>query len=315
MPSVENIQQNYSTIENNLWCVTFQLVWNDFIDKMNNGNPIKFVEGTPKIADELNKKLYTSDILSKDSYYKINAPISKKLKRQIEKSIKKQFNEKSDILDLINWNVKNGYLFYTMLVKNFNFLTPLDVLNEHVFKDSTEKYSYFGIEENSNKKLKENVTVLFYNSNDDFAIKLSTKEKEDIILYRTNKQENFYDIYDFIYKNSKSEKLNQKDTVKIPYLNIDETISYNDLTNKRIEGTDKIISQAIQTIKFKMDNKGGKLKSEAAIAVMRTALLPSDEKPRHFVFDKDFIIFMKEESKDKPYFAARINDTKYLVKK
>ena len=72
---VENLQKvqtstNYSDAKDNLWCVTFQLVWNDFMDKVNNGQPIKFVGGNPTIADELNKKSYTTDILKDEDYFK-----------------------------------------------------------------------------------------------------------------------------------------------------------------------------------------------------------------------------------------------------
>ena len=44
-----------------LWCVTFQLVWNEFMQKITNGEPIQFVGGNPPIVDELNKQNYTKD--------------------------------------------------------------------------------------------------------------------------------------------------------------------------------------------------------------------------------------------------------------
>ena len=46
---------------------------------------------------------------------------------------------------------------------------------------------------------------------------------------------------------------------------MDKTITYKELCNKQIEGTNYRISQALQTIKFNMDNKGGKLKSDGQI--------------------------------------------------
>ena len=63
------------------------------------------------------------------------------------------------------------------------------------------------------------------------------------------------------------------------------------------------IGTAIQTIKFTLDDVGGKIKSEAGMDVMKSSL---DE--RYFYVDKTFAIFLKEKSKDKPYFAARVND-------
>ena len=44
----------------------------------------------------------------------------------LAKDIKKKFNEKSDILDMIDWNAKNTLLFYTMLKKDFEFINEFD---------------------------------------------------------------------------------------------------------------------------------------------------------------------------------------------
>ena len=74
-------------------------------------------------------------------------------------------------------------------------------------------------------------------------------------------------------------------------------------------GTNLVINQAVETIKFDMNNKGVKLKSEAAMTVMTTSLLPPEELvPRLFYFDDTFVIFLKEKEKCSPYFALRVND-------
>ena len=42
--------------------------------------------------------------------------------------------------------------------------------------------------------------------------------------------------------------------------------------------------------------------------VRENAILLTENIERNFYLDDDFIIFLKEEDKDKPYFAAKIND-------
>ena len=309
------VSQDYSLIKDDLWCVTFQLVWNDFMDRFNKGLPIEFVGGNPPIVDDLNKKLYTSDILSNESYYKVQDVISTKLKKQIEKDIKKKFNEKSDIIDLINWKAKDSYLFYVMLKKDFNFLYPFDELVSAPFNESVENVKYFGIDKKSENKLKKNVDVLFYNSTDEYAVKLFTKENEEIVLLRTDKEDSFENLYAYVVENTKKDSLKKEDTIKIPNLNVDKMISYNEICGKKIKNSKYIITDAMQTIKFKMDNKGGSLKSEAALVVMKMSLLPPElDKQRNFNFDKKFIIFLKEKGKDKPYFAMKVDNTEFLVK-
>lgn len=303
--------QGYESVKNSVWCVTFQLVWNDFMDKITHGKPVQLAGGNPPIADELNKKLYTEAILSPDSYYKTQGEISQKLKKQIEKEIYKKFHETSDILNMIDWSAKDSYLFYAMLKKDFAFLNPFNILDAAPFAGSAEKVKYFGINKNTDWKIKENVEVLYFNG-DEYAVKLLTKENEEVILLKSNKDGNFTELYDYITKISKPEKLGHADTLKVPNFNIDKTISYDELCNKQILGTDQKITKALQTIKFKMDNKGGSLKSEAAIGMMRMSLMP--EESRHLNFDEPFVLFLKEAGKDKPYFAARVENTEFLVK-
>lgn len=309
-PAVE-ISQGYESVKDSVWCVTFQLVWNDLMDKITHGKPVQLAGGNPPIADELNKKLYTAAILSPESYYKKQGEISPKLKKEIEKAIYKKFHETSDVLDMVDWNVKDGYLFYAMLKKDFTFLNAFNVLTPAPFAGSTENVKYFGINKDSDKKLKDNVQVLYYNGNE-YAVKLLTNENEEVILLKSDKEGDFTELYDYVTKISKPAKMERSDELKVPDINIDKTISYDELCDKQILGTNKKITKALQTIKFKMDNKGGSLKSEAVIGIMRMSLAP--DMSRHFDFDQPFVMFLKEKGKDKPYFAARVDNTEFLIK-
>ena len=91
----------------------------------------------------------------------------------------------------------------------------------------------------------------------------------------------------------------------IDYIENEEK-TFNELTGKRVKGTNLVIDQALETVKFNMDYKGVQLKSEAAISVRMTALRPND--PRYFNFDDTFFLFLKEKGKEKPYFALRVYD-------
>ena len=67
------------------------------------------------------------------------------------------------------------------------------------------------------------------------------------------------------------------------------------------------IETALQTIKFELDEKGGRIKSEAGImAKNEAAIMPAE--PRKFMVDETFTIFLIEDGKELPYFAAKIAD-------
>ena len=91
-------------------------------------------------------------------------------------------------------------------------------------------------------------------------------------------------------------------TVEVFYIKTNKIFTSKD-------GKEYVIDTAIQTISFSLDEKGGKIKSEAATDVKTTAM-PNMNEPRYFNIDNTFALFLKEESKGKPYFAARIENIK-----
>lgn len=301
-----------SNAQDRVWVGTFQLVWNDFIDKIL-FNPVRFKDGNPSIVNDLNKKSFTTDDISDESYYKFAGKVKKNTKKQIKKAIRKKFKETSDILDKLNIDPRSDmYLIYAMLKKDFEFLNAFDKLGNAKFNNSLSA-EYFGINKDSDKKLGEGVTVLFYNNKNDFAVKLATLGKDEVYLYKNYANKPFNFIYADMMKKQKyfkgETKFRKVDELKIPNIKFSEEKMFEELMNKRIMGTNLVISQAIETVKFDMNNKGAKLKSEAAMAVMTTSLRPQEElSPRLFYFDSTFNIFLKEKDKKNPYFALRVND-------
>lgn len=160
---------------NKVWCGTFNLVWNDFMNDVIGGK-IEFEDGSSSLVDELNKQSFTEDQLNPNSYYKKQGLATTELKTEIEKGIKEKFNENSKILDKVEWDNPYGYVLYCMLKKEFNYLEKFPTLDDATFKDSQEKVKYFGIEPDTEQSASKNVDILFYNSKTDFAIKLKTKE-------------------------------------------------------------------------------------------------------------------------------------------
>ena len=61
----------------------------------------------------------------------------------------------------------------------------------------------------------------------------------------------------------------------------------------------------MQTIQFELDRTGGKIKSEAGMMNQEMGLPYAN---REFRIDDTFAIFLKEEGKATPYFAAKISD-------
>ena len=203
-----------------------------------------------------------------------------------------------------------------MLKKEFNYLEKFSELPDDTFDNSEERVKYFGIGVSTSKDASKNVEILFYNSNENFAIKLKTKENEEIILYKITGidksfEENYNDIQEFESKYNGEKVLQKTDILKIPYIMVNNEINYDELCGRIIKGTDTYIKQALQTIEFNLNNIGGNVKSEAIITGTYGS---TQEIGREFILNSDFILYLKEQSKDKPYFALKVNNTDILVK-
>ena len=272
---------------NNLWIGTLDLAWKDLEEKV--GGKIELEENF-NIANELNNSTFSKEMLDENDY---------------------QIN--------VTRTITNGYNIEAKLNKNLNFLYPFDNFNNdynYTFgKDGKDYIKYFGINNASKEELNQNVEVLFYNENNDFAVSLKTKEGDEIILYRTDENKSFDEYYEDI-KNKKenyngSTTFEENDELLVPYVRVNGMIVYNEFTDKIIKNTNGMyISNVMQDVNFNLNESGCNLQSHAT---MTTEYLSVGS--RYFWFRDTFIIFMKEEKSDMPYFALKVDNQDILEKK
>ena len=305
-----------STAQNRIWVGTFQLVWNELTDKIVKA-PVKFLDFDSQMANNLNQKQFKKSNLNEKSYYVKSGIVSPALKAEIEKNIKSKFHETSDILKMFDFTYNPEKIFvYAMLKKDFRFTNAFDKLATGNFGNSQEKVKYFGINDNSNPKLYKNVNVLFYNDDNDFAVKLYTKGKDEVLLYRTNDDKTFDKYYaelnDKTAKYSGDKNFVKNDTLTIPDIKLYQETSFNELEGHQIVGTNMQIDKTIETVDFRMNNKGVKLKSEAAIMLRCMSLAPREG--RNFTFNNNFVLFLIEKDQNTPYYAMKVSDVAAINK-
>lgn len=301
---VSNMEEKIS--DNSVWVATLQLVWNEFKDKYV-GKEISFFEGNSKEVDTLNRATFKKDEISENSYYITSGDTTPELKKQIEDTIKEKFNEKSDILDDFDWTNKESLIIYSILIKNLEFKEIFEKLEQGNFKE-TKNINYFGIKKEQ-FKLKDQVKILYYKDAENFAVKLLTKTNDEIILEKGSKKETFKDIYEEIINKTDMVDFGDDDFLRIPYLTISLKQEFPQFSGKPFYGKDNqeyIIEKTLQTLKFKLDEAGVKVKSEAGMQVNQISI---NMDIKDLSFDSDFTLFMKEKDK-LPYLALRVNDIK-----
>lgn len=311
------------TLEDNVgqdtaWCGTFQLIWNDLKNDLAKQDIIFMQEPDLQVVKNLNKETFKTEDISENSYYKVYGNPTLELKEQIEKAIKEKFNEESEILDDFSWGSNNpkDYFLYCMLKKEFEFPVAFKELEDGEFANGKySKINYFGLEKDAEEELRNQVEVLYYNSPSQFAVKLKTKQNDEIILARGEEGNTFQEIYNNINTNSENyegiKEFTEKDELKIPNIDFKQKTEFTELEQKEFSfanGDVYIIDKALQTIEFELDKEGGKIKSEAGIMTKEMAIATDEIEERKFNFDDEFVIFLKENDKEKPYFAASISD-------
>ena len=299
--------------EDAAWCGTFNLIWNDLRDELAKQD-IVFEEQT-QIVENLNKGTFNVSCLSEDSYYKAYDHPTLEFKKEIENAIKKKFNEKSDILNSFKWTGnKTSYFLYCMLKKEFEFPKVFSKLGTEAFGNN-QTAQYFGIDVSTDDSVRGQVRVLYYNSKNDFAVKLLTKQNDEVIVTVGCEKNSFGEIYASVLNNADkykgSRRFNNMDELKIPNIKFDLKETITEVMNKPFffaDGREYVIDQALQTIKFELDEKGGRIKSEAGMMVSETTAIIEPPQPRLFYVDEAFTIFLIEEGRELPYFAAKISD-------
>lgn len=282
---------------NNLWIGTLDLAWKDLEEKLGKSK-LELEDSNLPIIDELNNSTFSKEMLDQNDY-KIN----------------------------VERTVTNGYKIDATLNKELNFLETFDNFSNDykytTFANGKEYIKYFGINNASSEKMNKNIEILFYNKksetnqlSDNFAIKLKTKEGDEIILYRTDDNKSFNEYYNDVKKKTNeytgNKEFQEQDELLVPYVRVNGMIAYNDLYGKFIKGTNGLyFTDVVQNVNFSLNEKGCNLNSKATIV---TEYLGINNDTRYCYFKDKFIIFMKEKDSQNPYFALKV-DTEDVLEK
>ena len=323
----------YDTVNQDAaWAPAFELIWHDLKNKYVHQD-ITW-DGQPAIVDNMNKEYFKENMINPDYLFKVADYKTLDLKAKIEKGIKEKFNQESDVLKEVDWSdaaldhgpgEERRILLYAMLYREFEYLNPLDELQNAPFKN-VESVRYFGYDRASDPKLADQIEVLYYDKTtdkNDYMIKINTKNGDELYFIMNPNGLTFNDIWANAKNKAKDYTGNKKFTVddylKIPYMEFDVKREYSELYNHVFynkDGTEWFdIQKALQTVQLKIDNKGGKVKSEAVIDT-KNGITSVGKEPEHryFYFNDTFALFIKEKGKDVPYFATRV-DNIYLFQK
>lgn len=333
--------------KNIVFCASFQMAW----DQLTNDwlrTPLE-LEGNPKTAQILNQHLIGKDDILDVCYVAMVGTVRDHILDKIHQALAEKFGETSQ-LDLILSN-PNGVLAYAFLQKSLPFDAEFEVFDERLQFSDGVAVKTFGLKKNP--KPVDQVEILSYMGPDDFIIRLrgSTRVDEDldygmivnypritddIILAKVEPRPTLRQTIDAVFARTTTDaqrqarwelsqqgfsrtwrspqiNLDAHEILEIPKIDISLPHHYEELMGKRWHNPGfeaYFIEQAVQTIKFRLDEKGAKLRSEAGIV----GTIGIGDNPRTFIFDKPFLICLREKEATYPYLAVWIENSELLVK-
>ena len=321
------VPSDHSPVAGNAaWCAPMQICWNKFLDVYNDGQPVP-EDGQPQVVADLNDATFTTDMVGTDHYVSFAGLATTEAKAEIEQLIDERFDQKSDILDSLTWADDPALaemLFYAMLYRQFTFTIPFDVLDNAAFGSEagdnlTENVAYFGVEDSTKWDIISQVTPLFWESDNRFAVQIWCETDDILILARGAKGSTFDEIWNDIQAGRDAEHARlEVASFACPKLEVDVLTQYADLAGLTVETSsgEVPITEALQTLKFKLDETGGVIKSEAAMAA-GSAFDPSEPQPHDFRFDDSFVLFLVDAmafGSFYPYAGISINNMADFIK-
>ena len=302
---VPTIEQPITQGTNVLWCVTFQLAWNELCALL--GEDIHADNAHPMVA-RLNKETATADDLDEASYVAMAGLVADGIIERIQEALQEKFEGQAnpELLPASESLPPHLPIAYAYLFKHLPFEWAFTRLRDPLEFGQTQVAS-FGIEQywghqKNEVKMASQVAIFDYRSDDDFVIELKTRAEEDrLILAKVAPSRTLGETVAGVRQRvatSRATKIEESEDLTVPVLNFDILREYAELYDIGIVAT-------FQQIRFRLDETGAVLKSEA-ITFMASP-------PRRFVFDKPFLILLERRGAKNPYFALWVDNAELLV--
>lgn len=304
--------------KDSIFCPTISIAFKEFFENILKNN-FSYCGKNPEIKN-IESDLQNLEI-NKDIYYVKSGQVSLKLKMQIEKDIKKKFNEKSELLSFVDFEKESEMiLIYAMLKLALEFKNKFEELEQNSFNNSPNKVNYFGYLQGADKAITKQVYPMFYENENEFACSVNAKNGK-VVLYRTDEILPFETMYQRCMSKTDNFDINTKLVVKefkVPELNVKVLKQFNDLENEKFfcnsNLQEYLIDKVFQQITFELNNSGAKVKSEVLMMIAKCCLDRRKIVNKSFVFDKPFYLFMFDDVSSSPVLCLRVDDINKFTK-
>ena len=327
--------------KNAIWCGTFQIAWDKFKNDIIK-EPVHLI-GAEDLANRLNRSEFSRRNMEENSFYATAGFVEDGIIEQIQNEMAKRFpSEPKPQFDKRYRTLPKVSVAYCFLSVDMPFPFPFYVHDgafEFEASDGTRTgvtafSSEPGGPDSDSRRVSEQVDVLYYkyaeqSGADEFAVDLCKHtEPYQIVLVRMSRREPLnealkqiaQDISDFKRDPDYEElrELRPIDSLIVPDVLYKLTHHFKDLEGKYLANRrwpDYFIFDARQMTHFSLSRTGVILKSEAMIGGAGGMALPPPRKdlPRHFYFNRPFLIYVKKRGAEfSPFFVMWVDNAELM---
>ncbi len=303
-----------------IWCSTMQVAWNELCGFVTGGNGAPTISNPGALAPELLKGRGSRGEIGEGSFVAtagVGPGTIDRIRRELDETFKGQASPK-----LLPATIgPDEIIAYAYLFKNLEF--PVRFMTSRWPSEwGATKLDMWGWWKDSQVEnedaIRLQVKVLAYDAPDRWSVELTTKAGDErLVISRLAPGATLaatVDAANDLAKGRESSTIKGGDMLRVPYLNFDLTESFEELKGVGVSGPrgGGSISEAIQNIRFRLDEKGAILKSEAVIGVTS---VPMFDEPKRMICDGPFLIQMMRSGASTPYFAAWVANPEVLTRK
>jgi len=306
--------------KNLIWCASFQLAWNEACDRF--GVPIR-LEDEPAMVPVLNGRKVTKRHVHDEAFLAVAGTTDEGVREKIIAGVEKKFAGcvRPRLLPASTASPEE-LVVYAVLYRRLSFPVPFEDLAEPVFfgGKAVRNFGANSALEPEYETMYSQVRVHDYRTADDFVLELKTDSDTDqfVLAKLPEPGATLVETVELAVKrlNDDPAPMRSSDVLRIPRIDFDLVKRFGELVGKRVllgnVETDIRVFEAVQSVRFSLDEKGLELKSEAQVSFGCGARGPGKWR---LVFDKPFLLFLRKAGTDLPYFAVWVGHPEILVPK
>lgn len=302
---------------NVLWCATFQLAWNELADLA--GGEIRMADEDAAVA-ALNRRAVGRSDLDSRTYVALAGMVEDGVLTRAKDELRKTFGFAASprLLPPPGSLPDGSFVAYSYLFADLPFAWSFERL-AYPLQFGGTPVECFGIQQylaqqENEAKAAGQLQVCDWRSNGDFIVSLMTQRKEHhlylaLVPPAPTLAQTIRAVQERI-ASGRREPLAECLDFRVPVLNFDVVREYGELTGRPLTvSTPRLNGQPIdiakQQVRFRLDERGAVLKSEAIIS--------RGLGMNNLVFDRPFLILLQYADARVPYFALWVDNAELLV--